>query len=329
MISFLRFFSIKRLWLKSALLAVFVLSLLIFVANQQGLSGQKDQSTISPSVKRVIIIGDISCPKDQKVTATECRTRDVIAKVKAAKPDAVLLPGDIQYSKGTDKEFNDAFKPLWEDIKAITYAVPGNHEYGTKDAEGYFNYWNGKEKYSINAGETGKGYYNFSINGWDIFALNSNCDAVGGCGYNSPQGRWLSDKISSTTSKCQLAFWHHPVFSSGFHNADAADSNAGTDFLRLLEIIKTDVVINGHEHFYESMLPVDHTGRKNGTYGIRQFIVGTGGRSLHPFKTIAPQHSAGFSEFGYLELELKSEEYSWKFINLNDKILDSGTDRCR
>ena len=62
--------------------------------------------------------------------------------------------------------------------------MPGNHEYHTAEAMGYFDYF-GKA-----AGQPGKGYYSYDLGQWHIVALNSNCEEVG-CGASSPQLSWL------------------------------------------------------------------------------------------------------------------------------------------
>lgn len=83
--------------------------------------------------------------------------------------------------------------PAWGALKSRTKPVPGNHEYNTTGASGYFGYFG-----SI-AGSPSTGYYSYNIGDWHIIALNSNCSPVGGCGSGSKQEKWLRADLAANS----------------------------------------------------------------------------------------------------------------------------------
>lgn len=220
---------IVGLWVIGAAALVVGVGLLIFsdslVGEGNSLPAQDvPQPVGSPSVQQVVVAaGDIACdPADPSFntglgTATECRMQATADLVESRAVDSVLLLGDLQYQDGTLEKFRESFDKTWGQLTANMHPAPGNHEYGTVGAIGYFDYFGSR------AGEPGKGYYSVNLGTWHIIALNSNCGAAGGCGTNSAQGQWLQQDLTSHANYCTLAFWHHPRFSSGkYHPGDAS-----------------------------------------------------------------------------------------------------------
>ncbi len=272
--------------------------------------------------KRIVAVGDLSCSKDEKVSETTCQFPAVASAIKSENPDAIFLLGDLQYEKGEIEAFEQVFAPIWDELKTKSYHVPGNHEYQTPKAEGYFTYWGGSD-YS-------KGYYNGSIGSWDIIGLNSNCEEVGGCDIDSEQGKWLAEVLAINKQQCSLAFWHHPRFTSGKYQRDEEVRGLSRDFWHLLEADGADVVLNGHDHLYERFAKQTTDGIASESDGIRQFTVGTGGRSLYSLgETVIDNHEAGVDKsFGFLAMELKPTSYSWQFKDVNGQVLDKGSATC-
>jgi hypothetical protein len=232
----------------------------------------------------------------------------------------VFTAGDNAYPDGTDADFNDCYDPSWGRHKSRTRPSPGNHDYHAPAASGYFNY------FGAAAGEPGKGYYSYDIDNWHIVALNSNCGEVGGCSITSPQGQWLQADLAANPSACTLAYWHHPRFSSGPHGSDSKFE----EFWQLLYQAGADVVVNGHDHVYERFAPQDPTGSADSQNGIREFVVGTGGRGLTSFTTVEPNsevREAG--TFGVLKLTLQPTGYDWEFVPVaGSTFTDSGSAAC-
>jgi hypothetical protein len=261
--------------------------------------------------------GDIACEPDETDDDDACRQRatsDLLVGVAG-----VLALGDLQYRDGAYAKFLASYDRSWGRAKEITAPTPGNHEYETEGAAGYFRY------FGVAAGDRTKGYYSFDLGTWHLVALNSNCAAVGGCGSGSPQERWLRVDLEAHPALCTLAYWHHPRFSSGERGSDPAYRA----FWHALYDAGADVVLVGHDHDYERFAPQDADGRLDRTRGIREFVVGTGGKGLRGFPSVAPNSEVrDASSFGVLELVLGSDAYAWRFRATDRSVTDSGSTRC-
>lgn len=260
--------------------------------------------------------GDIaSCTSEgDEATATLLDTVDGV----------VFTLGDHAYEAGTSIEFEACYAPSWGRHRARTRPAPGNHDYLTPAAAGYFAYFGGQ------AGPAGRGYYSYEVGGWRIIALNSNCGepGVGGCGPGSPQERWLRAELADRPAACTLAYWHHPRFSS----APAGGEPAVAAFWEALHEHAADVVLGGHDHFYERFAPQTPAGAPDPVRGIRQFIVGTGGASRHRFegRPAANSEVRNDETHGVLQLSLRPDGYEWRFLPVaGAAFTDSGEARCR
>ena len=268
--------------------------------------------------------GDIACDPDSPSfngglgTSSACRqkfTADLLRPGLAA----VLALGDLQYEQGVYEKFLRSYDPSWGIAKAKTRPVPGNHEYQTAGAAGYFRY------FGETAGDPRKGYYSYDLGSWHVVALNSNCAYVP-CAAGSEQERWLRADLAASRTSCTLAYWHHPRFSSGTHGSDPA-----TDaFWRALYEHGADVVVNGHDHDYERFAPQTPAGLPDAATGIREFVVGTGGKSLRSFGTpLANSEVRHAATYGVLELTLRPQSYDWRFVaEGGGSFSDSGTAAC-
>ena len=272
----------------------------------------------------VVAVGDISCDPASaaynggKGKATACHMVATANLTESLHPDAVLVLGDNQYENGTLQAYEQAYEPTWGRFKNITYPVPGNHEYNSGGA-GYYAY------FGVRAGDPDKGYYSFDLGAWHLVALNSNCKAIGGCEKDSPQERWLKADLAAHPAKCTLAFWHHPRFSSGIHNDDFALNDLWND----LNEAGAELVLSGHDHDYERFGPQDGNAQADAA-GVRQFVVGTGGKSLYP--TLVPRQNSEVRHagtYGVLELQLEPTGYTWQFApEAGSDFSDSGTAEC-
>jgi len=197
----------------------------------------------------------------------------------------VYTTGDNAYESGTASEFANCYDPSWgrSTIKERTYPTLGNHEYySTANASGYFEY------FGAVAGDPQKGYYSYDLGSWHVISLNSNCSFVaGGCAAGSPQVEWLKNDLAAHSNACTLAYWHHPLFSSGTLNGGFPKMKPSWE---ALYTAKAEVVLNGHVHNYERFAPQTPSGVADPAQGIREFVVGTGGRSLNTFKINPPGH---------------------------------------
>jgi hypothetical protein len=179
----------------------------------------------------------------------------------ASLPKTVFTTGDNAYEDGISLEYQTCYgpqpptdQPNWGEFKAITKPSPGNHEYQTAGASGYFKY------FGAAAGEPGKGYYSYDLGSWHIISLNSNCSFVA-CAARSAQVEWLKkDLVDNSNAACTLAYWHHPRFSS---KLSSGGNSSVKPFWDALYAAKADVVLNGHIHNYERFAPQKPTGEKD------------------------------------------------------------------
>ncbi len=282
--------------------------------------------TGAPTGLEVVVaaVGDMACsassaPDGQSIDGPAlCVHGAVSDAVIAARPSVLLALGDMQYEDGAPGAW-DPYDRTYGRLRAITRPVPGNHEYLTPGATGYFSYFGDL------AGPAERGYYGFAIGSWYGVALNSECSDVGGCGDSSPQVAWLRRELAEHPARCTLAYWHIPRFSSGHHG----DHDSYATFWRVLTEYGVDVVLNGHDHNYERFAPLTADGVRDDNNGIRSFVVGTGGRNLRPAH--APREGSERlidDTFGFLALKLRGDGYTWSFVSIDGAMLDGGEDRC-
>ena len=200
-----------------------------------------------PSTVRLAAAGDIACDPSSPDfqgglgTATACHQMGVSSAILAGGYDTVLPLGDEQYNSGTAADFAASYDPSWGRFKAISHPVVGNHEYGSPGAAPYYQY------FGPAAGQAGQGWYSYELGSWHVIAINSNCAQVAGCGVGSPQDTWLRADLALHPARCTLAYWHHPLFTSGQEGDSESMATIWTDLFDA----GAEVVLNGHDHDYE------------------------------------------------------------------------------
>ncbi len=292
--------------------------------------------TPTPSNAPVIAVaGDIACQSNSSSynagngTATQCRQRSVSDLLVGGGLAGVLPLGDNQYEVGSLSEFRTVYDASWGRVKSLTRPVIGNHEYNGTNPSGYFDYFNGTKVKTGVAGTRNNGWYSYNQGAWHVVVLNSNCSLLaGGCGVGSAQEAWLRADLRSSSARCTLAAWHHPRFTSG--------GEAGGNTLEMqpiwqdLQDAGADLVITGHDHDYERFAPQDADGRLDEARGLREFVVGTGGRSHHAWGTVQPNSEVrDNATFGVLKLSLRSTGYDWQFVpEAGRTFTDAGSAAC-
>jgi hypothetical protein len=221
-------------------------------------------------------------------------------------PGTVFTTGDNAYDSGTLDEFNNCYGPTWGRHKDRTKPVPGNHEYLTADASGYFEYFN-----NISS------YYAYELGSWRIYALNSEIDAS----ESSPQVAWLKEDLAANPAQCVLAYWHQPRWSSGSHHGSDNDYQA---LWQIFYEAGAELVINGHEHNYERFAEMNAEGAI-ASPGLREIVVGTGGRDFYEFGSPLPASEVrDFSTSGVLKVTLHTDGYEWEFIPIAGSTFTDG-----
>jgi hypothetical protein len=240
---------------------------------------------------------------------------EATAKLLDRIPGTVFAAGDNVYMSGTAEEFANCYGPTWGRHKARTRPVAGNHEYETPGAAGYFGY------FGAAAGDPDKGYYSYEVGSWHVVTLNSNIPAR----FGTPQAQWLTADLEAHRTQCTVAIWHHPLFSSD------SGSTRMHDAWQILYDHGAEIAISGHHHNYERFAPQTADGGLDLSRGLRQFVVGTGGRSLGGQKgTSPPQSEIRYGRaFGVLKLTLHSDWYEWEFVPVaGASFTDEGSARC-
>lgn len=229
----------------------------------------------------------------------------------------VYTLGDNVYDSGTATEFTNCYEATWGRHKSRTKPSPGNHDYVTGGAAGYFGY------FGASAGDPSTGYYSYDLGDWHIVVLNSNIAR----GAGSAQEQWLRADLAASTKTCTLAYWHHPRFSSGSGHGDDTSVQA---LWQALYDANADVILGGHDHDYERFAPQTPTGAADATRGIREFVVGTGGRSHYALGTLkANSQVFNGDTFGVLKLTLSAGSYAWQFVPVaGGTFSDPGTGNC-
>jgi hypothetical protein len=241
--------------------------------------------------------GDISCAN--KV----CMDDETSNLLVQDPPTKVLTLGDNQYEHGELVNFEKFYVSDWGRVLPITMPTPGNHD---PPSSGYTAYYGKPPNYSFDLGE------------WHLIALDST---------NIPNASAFldSDLAANQGRRCLLAYWHHPRFSSDVtHGNNAAMGPLWTR----LHAAGADVVLVGHAHTYERFAPQTPAGVASPT-GIRQFIVGTGGKMLHGFGTVRANSEVRVGGvYGVLRMTLNPTSYDWRLQGTDGGTHDSGSNTC-
>ncbi|MET9400716.1 DNRLRE domain-containing protein [Kitasatospora sp. NPDC002965] len=242
---------------------------------------------------------------------------EATAKLLDGIPGTVFNAGDNAYPDGSASDYTNYYAPTWGRHKARTKPAPGNHEYNTSGATGYYNY------FGAAAGTAGQGYYSYDLGNWHVVALNSNISTSTG----SAQEQWLRADLAASNKPCTLAYWHHPRFTSGSNHGP---STSVGPLVQALYDYNADVIVTGHNHQYERFAPMNPGGALDTTRGIRHFVAGMGGASHYSFGTIQANSEARNSDtYGVLKFTLHNNGYTWQFVPEAGKTYnDSGTTAC-
>jgi hypothetical protein len=238
-------------------------------------------------------------------------------------PGTVGTLGDNAYESGTDVQFANCYDPTWGRHRARTRPSPGDHDYETPGAAGYFQY------FGAAAGDPAKGYYSYDLGTWHIVMLNSNCGEIGGCDAGSAQEQWLRSDLAAHPTGCTLSVLGNPLFSSNNHVGNDVTMK---DLWQALHEHRTDVMLTADDHDYERFAAQDPNGRLDLVNGITEFVVGTGGRSHYTFPVGLPASNSQVRNddtFGVMKLALHPGGYDWNFVPVAGKTFtDSGSRSC-
>lgn len=226
----------------------------------------------------------------------------------------LLLAGDIAYPSGTIDQYMRCFDPALGRFKSRSWASPGNHEYETPGATGYFTYFGER------AGPARRGYYAIREATWQVLMLNSNLPMT----RNSPQYEFARQQLQTNPARCAMAIMHHPFDTSGPNGPNPTQR----DLWDMMYGLGLDVVVAGHDHIYERHAPQDASQQSDPARGIRLFIAGTGGATPYQRARSAMRSEVFLSLHGLLRLKLEPALYEWEFVDVNGNVRDRGLNIC-
>jgi fibronectin type 3 domain-containing protein len=295
----------------------------------------------------VAAAGDVACDPANSAfnagngTSTKCRAKDTAALLSNLRSttnlQGILVLGDTQYECGGPLAYQQSYALSWgqSSLFALSHPTPGEQEYltsGGTDCQatpgaGYFGYYGAQ---AVNG--SGSPYYSFDIGTWHVISLNSNCTqaSVGGCASTSPQYTWLQGDLAAHASNaCTMVIWHNPAYSP----SSVGGSSAMRPMFQLLYSSGVEMVMNGNDHVYDRYAELNGSGVAvaPGAHGLREFIVGTGGRSLGKFGVAkSANEQVRFNDsFGVLKLTLHPTSYDWQFVDASGSTsTDSGSTAC-
>ncbi|MFC1412654.1 metallophosphoesterase [Streptacidiphilus sp. N1-12] len=295
-------------------------------------------------------------------------------------PDLVALLGDEQYQVGKLTDFEQSFEQAWGGLKMLERPAPGNHEYypyakkGDNEAGqngvGYFGYFNGHDQSGTPdaQGQAGddtadnQGWYSYDLGNWHIISLNAECDSgafnhdcsTTDSGLLSQETQWLSQDLAANKRPCTIAYWHQPTFSAttastttvpaAAPGAGGIEGAAADAWWKLLYQRHATLILNGHEHAYARLRPMNPAGQYDKAHGIPEFIIGSGGEALDTLAGTPGNYAnpnvvtAQASAFGVMNFTLKAHSYSWNYKPVEPgpgfdatalQYSDSGSGTCK
>jgi len=312
-----------RLWLIPLALGLTVSA--VGSDDSAGLTASRMASTRAAARAVVVVAaGDIACKPGSRTTKTECHQMSTAALVVRLHPSVVLALGDLAYPAGTKPAFDNAYAPSWGRFKSITHPVPGNHEYGTPGAAGYYGYFGARatplqprcRAYCI-------GHYSFRIVSWHAVALVTNCaEPSEQCRHTDTETAWLRRDLNQHPSRCTVAYMKNPLFSGGF---GATRDLRG--IWRVLQGHHVDLVLAAHAHNYQRFVPLTPFGRRSAR-GITELIAGTGGDRLFTLADARHQAARINHHFGVIRLALGRGRWTSQFVTARGRSLDRAGGTC-
>jgi predicted phosphodiesterase len=210
----------------------------------------------------------------------------------------VIMLGDNLYGSERPQDyarkFEVPYKPLL-DAKVDFYAALGNHDDPTQRMYQPFNM-------------NGERYYTFTKGPVEFFVLDSN--------YLDPkQADWLRRQLSESRSPWKIAYFHHPLYSSGGRHGSETDLRAILE--PLFVEYGVSVVFAGHEHFYERIRPQK---------GITYFTSGGAAKLRAGNIRKTPLTAAGFDrDRSFMLVEIAGDTLYFEAISRTGQRVDAGT----
>ena len=252
------------------------------------------QAPIGKDSVKFLVIGDSGTgDKGQYDTAAQMWTAHSVFPYEFA-----IMLGDNLYGSERPQDFVSKFerpyKPML-DANIPFYAALGNHD-------------DPNQRFYKNFGMGGKRFYSYQKGDVRFFALDSNY-------MDKDQQRWLEDELSKSNAKWKIAYFHHPLYSSGAAHGSEVDLRSIVEPLFIKYNLQ--VVFAGHEHFYERVKPQK---------GIHYFTAG-GSAKLRSGDIMS---NTGLTEKGFdteqtfMVIEIDGDVLRFQTLSKHGKRIDSG-----
>ena len=256
---------------------------------------------------RFLVIGDSGTGG-----GAQRRVADQIAAVHKMFPfEFSIMLGDNLYGGESAGDYRRKFEEPYQVLLGAGvkfYAALGNHDEPSQRFYKLFN-MNGERYYSFKAPKPGIG----SRGGARFFALDSNY-------MSKEQLDWLEKELSASGSEWKIAFFHHPIYSSG-------EKHGSNEMLReqiepLFVKHGVDVVFTGHEHFYERLKPQK---------GITYFVSGSAAKLRRGnIADRSDMTAKGFDQgYTFMIVEITGDELHFQTIDADGKTVDAGVVKRR
>jgi len=279
---------------KRFLMSKWLVVLALAVSGFAGAAAQDITLPNKPDSLRFAIIGDSGTGSD-----SQYKVSGVLTASRAKFPyELVLMLGDNLYYGSGEKDYQKKFERPYKallDSGLKFYATLGNHD-------------NSNERFYKPFNMNGERYYSFKPKpGVRMFALDSNY-------MDKPQLAWLEKELAASGADWKIAFFHHPLYSSG--GSHGSDVQLREQLEPLFLKYGVDAVFSGHEHFYERIKPQK---------GIYYFISG-GAAKLRDgdVKSSGLTAKAFDSGYHFMLIELTKDALNFQVISDQGKTVDSG-----
>ena len=223
--------------------------------------------------------------------------------------DLVVMVGDNIYDRHTPEDYAAKFERPYKALldAGVTFqAAIGNHDDPAQISYEKFN-MGGQRYYTFRRSDQPLGPITGGVR---FFALDSRS-------FDPEQLRWFEQALAETGSRWKIVFFHHPIYTSGRYQTAARTLRGVLEpFLVKGDV---DVVLSGHEHFYERIVP---------QRGIAYFVTGAAG-SLRPNDIRETGLTArGFdTDYSFMLMEVSGDELFFQAISRKGETVDAGVVR--
>ena len=211
-----------------------------------------------------------------------------------------VMMGDNLYGgdrpRDYQREFEIPYKVLL-DAGVKFYASLGNHDNPNQRMYKPFN-MNGERYYSFKPGKSSVRF----------FALDSNY-------IDAKQLGWLDKELAASGSDWKICFFHHPPYSSGETHGSAEVQREQLEPIFVKHGV--NVVLNGHEHFYERIKPQK---------GITYFIVGSSAKLRKGDLSKTNLTAKGWDQgYAFILMEIAGDVLHFQALSDKGDTIDAGT----